>query len=261
MENKKNISAKVWEKIEKENVKPRPRWQFLAKNNFLWASAGVFLLVGSLGFSVLFYILQYSDWDLFQRVDGNLMGFFLEILPLFWLLFFAVFLLAVFSNIHFTQKGYRYGLYKAILGIISGSLFLGFIFYGLGLGKFLEENLRGNLFYQNYFCPNAQIWNQPENGSLTGVVVAVEEGGAEKVFTMIDVESKTWQIFYSQAILEMGFELSSNSRVKILGQKIGENIFRAQEIRRAHCECGFEQCSSCSGGKCNATNTCQMRIE
>jgi hypothetical protein len=54
-----DFQKRILEKIKKEDIKPIPRWFFVLKNSFFVSLFGISIFIGSLAFSLLFYI--FSD--------------------------------------------------------------------------------------------------------------------------------------------------------------------------------------------------------
>ena len=64
-----NLEKRILEKIKKEKIKPIPRWFFILKNSFFLSMLGFSVLIGSLAFSVLFYIFSDNSFYFFDKFD------------------------------------------------------------------------------------------------------------------------------------------------------------------------------------------------
>ena len=85
-----DISRDVLKTIEEKHIKPKPRWTFLLKDYAIWILGAFSLIVGSLAFSVIIYMLKNNDWEVYRHLSGSLPGFVVITMPYFWLIFLAI---------------------------------------------------------------------------------------------------------------------------------------------------------------------------
>jgi len=227
-----NLGDKVLRKIKEEKIHPRPRWQFLLEDYFIWLFFLVSLLLGALAFCVILHIFFTNDWDLYKYLHTTLAGHILVSIPYVWFVVLAVFVLVAYHNFKYTRTGYRHETYLAVALSIVGSLLLGTFLHMLGAGEKIESTIAANVpFYEKLVCCDARkdIWSQPAMGLLGGQIVGV--AGAES-FDLKDFNGVLWQVEESDDTLEYEpLRMKIGERVKVIGEEKQENVFWAREIR------------------------------
>ncbi|HLD28002.1 MAG TPA: hypothetical protein VJB67_00095 [Patescibacteria group bacterium] len=225
----KDISQVVLETIKNQDIKPKPKWQFLLKDYIFWLIAGFSILIGSLSVAVMIFMAVNSDWDIRFKISHSFFGFVLMTLPYFWLLILIIFIFLVYYNFRHTQGGYKYQLISIAIGSIIISVVFGFLFYSIGLGGAIDD-----IFYQRLpavHClmnPQQLIWDQPEHGRLGGVIIRMID---QSHFELVDIDRELWKIDYREAENLEDFVLNEGLRVKIIGEIINDNNFKAIMIR------------------------------
>jgi hypothetical protein len=64
-----NLEKRILDKIKKENIKPLPRWFFILKNSFFLSIFGISIFMGSLSFSIIFYIFSDNLSYILEKYD------------------------------------------------------------------------------------------------------------------------------------------------------------------------------------------------
>ncbi|MDI6777883.1 MAG: hypothetical protein QMD77_01720 [Patescibacteria group bacterium] len=226
------LCDKVLCKIREEKIEPKPRWQFLLKDYFVWSAFVSAVVVGGLAFCVAFSLTVDNDWDIYKYLKISPVQHFLISLPYVWLILIILFLGLAFYNYKHTKGGYRRGTF-VILGLsVVGSVILGSIFHSLGMGRKIDKIFARNLpLYQKIHCccNRKGIWSQPEKGLLGGRILKVKE---ENEFDMEDFSGIVWQIEKNnQTFMRGPVLIIENEEVKLIGEKKAEKIFWAREIR------------------------------
>ncbi len=214
--------------IKTKKIIPKPKWHFLLKDYVVWAAGLVSVIVGGLAFSVIIYLLRYNDWDIYGQVSGNILGFILITLPYFWLILLIIFIFIIFYNVKHTKKGYRYSMPVIIVGSIVVSIILGGLFYGVGLGRAIDDILGERVgFYPKIFNQQIDFWSRPEEGRLTGLIV---DRPALDTLTLFDLEQREWEV----KIKDIGFgetmEMPIGGAIRIMGKQLSEKVFMAERI-------------------------------
>lgn len=227
-----NLGDRVLRKIKKECICPKPRWQFLLKDYFVWLLFLISLIIGSLAFCVSLHIFFTNDWDLYQYLHTSFVGHILVSIPYLWLIFLAVFVLIAHYNFKHTKSGYRRETYFIVgLGVV-GSLILGAFLYTLGAGEKIEDFVATSVpEYEKLTCCSARkdIWVQPTRGLLAGKIVSVLD---ERNFALKDFYGFAWQIQEDDDTLEYEpLQIQPGEDVKIIGEKKQDFVFWAREIR------------------------------
>jgi heme/copper-type cytochrome/quinol oxidase subunit 2 len=230
--NYKDFSEKIISEIKKHKIKPKPRWQFIVVNFFIWFLGVLALILGSFIFSVILYMFIDNDWDATQYIGGNFIKFVFIIIPYFWLVSLAGFSLAVFFIVRCTKKGYKYPFWKISLVSTILSIFLGSFFYGVGVGRAIDETLSQKTnFYKRIVNHRSEHWMNPENGFLGGRIKSIN---SEKSFFLIDFKDYEWKVFYENALIMPSCEISEGKKIRMFGKIIGKDggmdIFEAEKI-------------------------------
>ncbi|MFH0840921.1 MAG: hypothetical protein V1865_03015 [bacterium] len=230
-----DFSKTILEKIKEEKIKPKSRWEFLLKDYFVWIVSIIFLIVGGLSVSVIIYLLNNNDWDLYKNISHSFLGFLFLTMPYFWILLLIIFGFVVYYNIRHTKQGYNYSLVLIILISLTANIALGGAFYNLGLGHKLDDVLtRAAGPYSKVFCRNTVVWHRPAVGMLVGDVVGVEE----QVCYLVDMENNKWEVIIMDTNFPEEYILMPGDRIKVLGDIMKPGVIRAMEIRPIECSCG-----------------------
>lgn len=225
---KENVSQKVIEKIKDRKIKPKPKWEFLLKDYFLWFFGIISLVVGAFASSVTIYMFASNDWDVYRHINDSFFGFVLATLPYFWIICLACFILVARYNFQHTKKGYRHRLHLIIIGSIVVSILLGAFLYSIGIGQVIDDALSEKLpFYGKLINKRKMIWMRPEKGLLAGVITSLDD---YRHFWLQDFDDKNWHINGEGAIMMRQVEIKKDSKIKVMGEKLNANNFRAHRI-------------------------------
>lgn len=224
MENK-NISQIALERIKGEGIKPISRKIFSIKRVLFWLAVALSLVVTALAFSLILSALFNNDWDLYNKLGFN---FILKTLPYFWFLSLIIFIILGEYYYRKTLLGHRRNLFM-VLGIyILYTVVFGEIFYLVGIGSFIEKSLLDNApSYSNFVLNRHEVWLHPEEGLLSGTIVLVGDNEVE----LIDINGSVWIVNTERAFSYGNVNVEVDEKVKILGDKVEDNIFDAEEIR------------------------------
>ena len=100
-------TLQVLQKIEKDNLQPRPRYALLLKRSVFWTLTGAALVAGSIAVSVAVFSLANTEWDVWSRATGSIWKYVFVVIPYFWLVIFTGFVLLAHYNLRHTKFGYR----------------------------------------------------------------------------------------------------------------------------------------------------------
>jgi len=224
--NMENLEQQIIKKIE--NIKPEARWKFVLKNIFIWLAAGLCIIFSSLALSVIIYLLKNSDWALYHSLAGSFIKFLALTMPYLWLVFLAIFTCLVYYNFKKTKKGYKYTFSIILLGTIILNVLLGILFYNFGIAHSIDNTFNEKVpLYRKMLEHRNQPWQQPEKGFLAGVIAEIK---SDEEFILKDLRGKNWQILHQTPAQEMDI-LKQIERVKVMGEKINEYSFKADQIR------------------------------
>lgn len=223
----KDVTNDVLKTIQKQNIKPTPKWEFKLKELFIMLLFCLNLIIGALGTSVVIYLLANNE-ALFDVSYVRSFGEWVIIsIPIVWLTFTSIGLILSYIFLRKTKDSYRYELWVSALINIVLSLTIGSLIYFLGYTERLNQYFNDKLpMYSRYFDTRVNVWSRPEQGYLAGKIVGVDIN-----LIVLDYENKRWVIDITDSNIKGRVVLRVGERIKILGIKTSDNIFKASEIR------------------------------
>ena len=211
----------ILEKIKKDHIRPKPRWEFLLKNYVIWAAFAVTILVGSLATGVMIFMVSHTDWQYHLAFASPAKQILIN-LPYFWLIILAIFITLALYNLKHTKKGYKYNPLVIIIASIIISVIIGSVVYAIGGGERLEDIFYRRLpFYQKIMEYRGRMLLNPEVGRIPGVIAEVNEDSIK----VKDFRGQIWEITTSTENFVVG------QRVIIVGQQTLDNEFEGRMIK------------------------------
>jgi hypothetical protein len=226
MENE-SISSKVIEQIQEKHIQPTPKWEFALKNVVIWVVLGFLLVVGSFGSSVIIFMIDTNQWDLYDNVHHNIVAFIFASLPYFWLIVLALFIFAIYYYFHKTTSGYKYHAYAIVLASFVVSTFLGLIFYNAGFARTIDQIFEKRVpLYANFINNRQKVFTRPEFGVLPGQIVQIV---SPQELIIMDIKHNPWNVLLSPAIIDCPCFIGN--QIIALGEEEPNHVFNAVEIR------------------------------
>lgn len=229
MNNRKDITDSIMEKIEKEAIHPKPRWEFLLKDYVVWSVGVAALFVGSIAVSTVLFALNNADWALSQRLSDSMFSHIIRFFPFLWILLLSVFMLLAVYQIQHTKHGYRYPLTWLVFFNVCASGTVGFGLYQFGIAHIIDTQTAQWLpMYQSIEQRREALWVRPDGGLLAGIVLGTTTDGA---FELQDFSGAKWKIVTPRLQPVDLIILSSADEVGLIGNKTGTSTFEACGIR------------------------------
>ena len=229
----------ILEKIKKDHIKPKPRWEFLLKNYIIWAGFIITILIGSLATGVMIFMVSHTDWQYHLTCTSPAKQILLE-LPYFWLVLLAIFIILALYNLKHTKKGYKYNPLIIVATSIIVSIIIGSVVYAVGGGERLENIFYQRIpFYQKIIEHRGRMLLRPEEGIIPGVVAEVDQG----YIKVMDFRGQIWEIATSTQDFVVG------QRVILVGKNTLEDEFEGKMIKPWFKPGSFKPrpCPSCLG--------------
>jgi hypothetical protein len=224
----KEFGSKLLEKIKEEKIAPKPRWQFLLQKYTVWGSGFLALVVGSLAVSIIIYFIEDENRNVYQKLDGSCLKFIFLTLPYFWLILLAIFIFIFYYYLKHTGRGYRYPIVAAVAVSIFLSLFLGAIFFQLGVGRLIDDLLGERTpLYSSVLNRQMTFWNAPNQGRLTGLVILQT---SDSEFILLDIDRQTWQVIAAPDQYFLPGIIIAGKPVRVIGVKTDDNVFQARDV-------------------------------
>lgn len=214
-----NISKKVLDAIENHNVKPKPRWYFVLQEGGVWVLGMVTTFFGALAVSITLFVIAVAPVKFQPATHDSLLKFWLEFVPLVWLILFVSFIFATDYLLRKTKRGYKYSFVVLTLSSVTLSVLLGYLGFIVGLGELVEKGVGSRVpFHTSSEVMIHKVLSQPSKGLLVGKISNNQTTLETREGDMIDLD--TSQIPETQRSLIMDGTL-----VSIIGTTTPENTF------------------------------------
>lgn len=215
------------EKIKNEKIKPKPKWHFNLRGLMIWFMYLLFVIIGSLSFSIILFAIQQTDFKLLSHIGHTKLELFLTILPFIWIVLLILFILGSIYAIYNSDKGYKFTFSKLIGFSVGLSILIGTLFFiGGGAGWFENTFAIRSGFYEGIQNRKEKVWQNPENGSLGGTIIEVRENTIE----LKDFEENIWTINIDTAFIRNSVNLESGEKIKLTGVKTSKTTFIAEDL-------------------------------
>ena len=208
-----DLNKKILNTIETNHITPKPRWQFVLKNNTLWILVGIATLIGSFAFAVILFILTDNDWDIFRFLDKSIFETILIAAPYIWIAVLILTLGITEISVIYTKSGYKYTKRFIACVSIGISILFGTGLYIAGFGNILHEKLIDQIpWYENLVYTKQNEWYYPEKGLLSGTITTL----GDNTFTIQAPDKSIWVITTDAEVFGEE-DLSIGLPVKLVG--------------------------------------------
>ncbi len=186
------LSKRILERIEKERIRPRPRWWFVMYEALVWS---MIALTGSIaGITIALSYYRLHAGDVFLMFTAGVPWYQL-LLVIGWIGAFVCLFLLLLYEVRCTKRGYRFSLYA--VGGAGALVIIGIagLQYHAGVIHTAELHLARTMPATYYDAASARerFWSSPEGGRLMGYIVAQE--GA--VLEVRDADGSYWVVHLS----------------------------------------------------------------
>ncbi len=222
------LSKSVLEKIKENDVKPKPRWQFIAERVGFWTLFILSVFIGGMATGIIFHELLGTEWGFLRYIAPNRMKAFFIVLPYVWIGILGLVLFLAYKTFYKTKKGYKYHSTWVIGLSVLLSLILGFISYQSHASHRFEEMMHHVGTYAQIEEFRGGLWVNPENGILMG---EIERITSDTTFTFYDMREGEWVVDFAHASLFEGDIIGEGERAFIIGNSEEEGIFKAEQIK------------------------------
>ncbi|MDP3971123.1 MAG: hypothetical protein Q8P90_05560 [bacterium] len=223
-----DIQKKILDKIQEENITPKPRWNFLLKEYVLWSTAGVSVIVGGLAVSVIIHRFATSDLDFIREAEFGTFRYVMSMMPYFWVVLLAILAGIIYYNIVHTEKGYHYRFSVFFMVLLSLTLMLGVILHLAGVARMSERLLlQSDSSLLRLAAPKPELWMNPDDGMLVGMIIETSDG---MNFQIKDIYGEEWEIIVIEGADVRG-DPHADMFARMIGEQEDEYIFRATKIR------------------------------
>ena len=211
MKKKKSISDQTLSVINRRQIKPIPKWEFIAKNWSLWLGLIVSLVLLILGFAL----------SIFGVVDNI-------IVPYLWLFIAIIFFILSYFLFEKTKKAYYFPHWQVITAIIALALIVGGALFKMGLASRLDKSLDNVPYYRQMVPMKIAAWNNPQSGYLSGTITKIIDNNN---FELKDFNDKVWNISGEDILIKGRIAIVRGVEIKLIGSQTTDNTFNVKEIR------------------------------
>ena len=220
------LSKKIQERIDTEQITPLPQWRFLLLRWSFGLLASLSVIIG--GFAVgaiLFLFVDYHKHGLFPGYYG--MVEFLLMVPFVWLFVLILFIYITKKSVRYTRTGYRYRLRTVFSVSILLSLIFGLALNYIGVGEVTHELLNRTSIYDSVVYDSEDAWGRPAMGRLGGTVLLVQD---KDDFSVMDFNGRVWLVHVASSSDDY-FVPKLNSTVRIFGiLEASSSLFIARSV-------------------------------
>jgi len=210
MKKKKSISELTLKTITKKQIKPIPKWEFIAKNWTLWAGVVASLIILIIGLGLV----------IFGVIDDI-------ISPYFWLLIAVIFFGLSYILFQKTKRAYIFAKWQVVVAMVILGLVIGGILFKSGLAKRIDRSMETNIPRYRQMAPmKIATWTNPREGYLSGEIIKIDKNS----FEIKDFEGKKWTIT-GTPLIKGRVSMQIGEEIKIVGSQEGENTFEGTEVR------------------------------
>ncbi|PJC36849.1 hypothetical protein CO046_03615 [Candidatus Peregrinibacteria bacterium CG_4_9_14_0_2_um_filter_53_11] len=223
------LSQSVLDKIKKEQIAPRARWQFVVLHCAVWTLLLLSVITGSLAMSVVFRDLFGTEWEFAEYVAGSRLRGIIIMLPYIWFATTALGIFLAYKLFEKTRHGYRYRAWVIAGGTVALSGLTGLIFFAAGTADSFEHGIRQTIpQYARLREAVEGQWVAPEKGILVG---RVKELTNEEMLLVDDLAGKEWEVERVGQALELPFELRVEMMLLMRGEAVEDDEFQASQLR------------------------------
>ncbi len=214
-------------KIQNEEIKQTPKWQFDLMNISSIAFFLLFVVIGAISFSIILFSIQQTDFELLSHMGHSKLEAFLSILPFIWLVLLVAFVLGSIYALYKSKKGYKFTFTKLIgfsvgLSVLFGTMF----FIGGGAGWFENAFALRAGFYESIQNKKEKIWQNPDKGNIAGYI----QNTNGHIIELKDFDGKLWEIDIDTAFIPPSVFLEKGEKIKVSGKIISDNKFNAEGL-------------------------------
>jgi hypothetical protein len=159
------------DRIEDEQVCPRPRLFFRSRECVVWFLWLISILFGSLAIAVTEFVVGNQQYALYEVTHGSYLYFLIDVIPYLWVIMFGVMTVVAVYNLRHTKHGYRWPIWMILASSVVLSFFGGTMLHIFGFGHELDEQIaqRAPMIYTSQHQREIGWWQAPAEGRLVGV--------------------------------------------------------------------------------------------
>lgn len=211
----------ILERIKKEDIKPKARWYFVLEHGALWLPGVIVTTVGGVAVAGMFYSGFNSGWEYREFTHTSLFNFFVDAVPLIWIVSFGLFSSLIVRALRTTHSGYKLSAKRILFSSILMSILLG------GLIYLADDSYKADSLIRFPVREREKaLWDTPTQGRLLGVVEKIEN----QVLSVKDPKGEVWNVDVSQLGTTTIPFVKIGEPVRIVGTTTEEDDFIACRV-------------------------------
>lgn len=212
-----SIQDRVFSRITTDCVKPRSKYVFWCQNSGMWLLWLLTVVLGGLATAVLIFTSTYRYYDIYEAMHDNFVTYFIEALPVLWILAFVLLVVLAARGLRATRRGYRLSPWVVGGSSVGLSVFLGIVASSLGFGYVVDATLGTYApMYSSMVERERQLWLQPADGRLIGRTTELLVSGPNHI-GFVDVAGVEWVLDTAELRPYDQELLLSKQQVRLLG--------------------------------------------
>jgi len=218
--NQTSIQDRVFSAIDEQKVQPTACYVYWCQNSAMWLIWLATVVLGALATAVLVFTSTYRYYDIYEAMHDNFVTFFLQALPVLWVVAFIVLMAVAVRGLRATRRGYR--LSPVVVGgsSIGMSVVLGLIASSLGFGFVVDKTLGEYApMYHSQAEREQAMWQQPAEGRLIGEIDTTTIT-TDTYITFVDSVGETWVMNTAELRPKDKQLLESEQTVRVLGREM-----------------------------------------
>lgn len=221
-------SQNAYQRIKKEKLKPKSRYNFIIKNYLFWFSAILSSIIGAMAVAIIIFFIRNQEWSLYFKYASFTQIIYFS-LPYLWFFILIILIFLAYLNFKKTEFGYRYSFKKILVIYFATSIILGSLLHSLGFSQSLNNTFDQKLpFYKNIHQKCSWFWQNPQAGRLGGEIIDIK---SDKHFILKDLKDKTWVIHDDNIKYSNKNTRIKGRKIRIIGNRLNQHEFKAQEIK------------------------------
>lgn len=219
------LSKNILKKIEAENIKPRPKWQFIAMHVSLFALFGLSILLGSMVTGMIIREIVMTAWEFAPHIKG-VSSLLLLVMPLIWAASLALVTCLAYKIFSKTKKGYKYKPTRILAISIVISILLGAGAHYLQFSSFMDNVMSDHIpSYAGLREKVEGAWDHTDEKMMMGEVI---ELGEEGLITVVNRQGETWSVVLSPEYFE---DIEIGDELMMRGERGEDQTFTAEKMR------------------------------
>lgn len=169
------LKSKILDSIHEQQLRPRPRWQYIFGHILLWSVCFGTLFAGSVAFSLVLMAFDMPERVFVRWMDNQEDNTWLFALPYIWLAGLLIALILWYFLFYRTERGYRFHMWVVAGSLLVGSLVFWWVLFATHAIHWGEERMQDiEPHYWSFRRGMKRIMPRPEEGLLPLLITTID---------------------------------------------------------------------------------------